>query len=217
MDSKNYTGGDLAVEMLTQLNKIVDFTNKFTFTYDVSRHQIFIMPNFGYTFKVLTKNDILTKLNGAWVGFYYDSTKSYDINTYMLKLNEGVSPVYTSMNYFTSQSLDLQPIRNVYISRPNLGNFTTLGPNGQASIIKKVPVNANYNQMIFDGMSSSNDFLDCSKQALRNIEFTLDNVHGQRLNLHGQEVSFSIIFDKLNKNSEFSLYNSISKFQYYII
>ena len=55
--------------------------------------------------------------------------------------------------------------------------------------------------MVFDSMTSSNDFLDCSKQTLRNIEFTIDNVHGQRLNLHGQEVSFSIIFDLLNKNS----------------
>ena len=119
----------------------------------------------------------------------------------MFKLNVGVSPLYTSTNYFRSSSLDLQPIRNIYISSPNLGNFTTLGPAGQASIIKTVPVNANYNQMVFDSMTSSNDFLDCSKQTLRNIEFTIDDVHGQRLNLHGQEVSFSIIFDLLNKNS----------------
>ena len=63
MDSKNYTGGDLAVEMLTQLNKLVDYSGHFTFTYDSSRHQIFIMCDFGYAFKVLTKNDISTKLN----------------------------------------------------------------------------------------------------------------------------------------------------------
>ena len=201
LDSKNYTGSDLAVEMLTQLNKVVYFTNKFTFTYDSSRHQIFIIPDFGYTFKVLTKNDISSQLNGTWAWLDYDSKHSYDINTYMLKLNVGESPIYSSTNYFTSSSLDLQPIRNIYISSPNLGNFTTLGPAGQSSIIKKVPVNANYNQMVFDSMSSSNDFLDCSKQTLRNIEFTIDNVHGQRLNLHGQEVSFSIIFDLLNKNS----------------
>ena len=119
----------------------------------------------------------------------------------MLKLNEGVRPTYTSINNFTSPSLDLQPIRNIYISSPNLGIFSTIGPNGQASIIKKVPVNAKYNSVIFDGMTSSNDFLDCSKPTLKNIEFTLDNVHGQRINLHGQEVSFSIIFDLLNKNS----------------
>ena len=201
LDSQNYTGADLAVEILTQLNKLTNFTDKFTVTYDSSRHEIFIMCDFGYTFKVLTKNDILTQLNNTWGGVSYSTSNSSDINSYMFKLNVGVSPLYTSVNYFRSSSLDLQPIRNIYISSPNIGNFSTLGPNGQSNIIKKVPVTANYNSMIFDGMSSSNDFLDCSKQTLRNLEFTIDNVHGQSINLHGQEVSFSIIFDILNKNS----------------
>ena len=201
LDSKNMTGSDLVVELLTQLNKIEEFVNKFTFTYDSSRHLIYIMCNFNYSFRILTKSDILTKLNNSWTGFNYDITKTYDINTYMLKLHEGTSPLYTSINFFTSPCVDLQLIRNIYISSPNLGNFTTLGPNGQASIIKKIPVNANYNQMIFDSMTSSNDFLDCSKQTLKNIQFTIDNVHGERINLHGHEVSFSIIFDLLNKNS----------------
>ena len=201
LDSQNYTGADLAVEILTQLNKLTNFTNKFTITYDSSRHEIFIMCDFGYTFKVLTKNDIFTQLNNTWGGASYSTSNSYDINSYMLKLNVGVSPLYTSVNYFRSSSLDLQPIRNIYISSPNIGNFTTLGPNGQSNIIKKVPVNANYNSMVFDGMTSSNDFLDCSKQTLRNIEFTIENSRGELINLHGQEVSFSIIFDILNKNS----------------
>ena len=164
LDSKNYTGSDLIAELSTQINKIVDFTNKFAFIYDSSRHIILISCDLGYTFKILTKTDILTKLDGTWAGLNYDVSKTYDINTYMLKLNTGVSPTYTNINNFTSPTLDLQPIRNIFISSQNLGNFSTLGPNGQASIIKKVPVNANYNSVIFDGMSSSNDFLDCSKQ-----------------------------------------------------
>ena len=201
LDSKNYAGGDLAVEILTQLNKLTNFTDKFTVTYDSSRHEIFIMCDFGYSFKVLTKNDIFTQLNNTWGGVSYSTSNSNDINSYMLKLNVGVSPLYTSVNYFRSSSLDLQPIRNIYITSPNLGNFTTLGPNGQSNIIKKIPVNCNYNSMIFDSMTSSNDFLDCSKQTLRNIEFTIENSRGELINLHGQEVSFSIIFDILNKNS----------------
>ena len=201
LDSKNYTGGDLAVEILSQLNKLTNFTNKFTITYDSSRHDIIIMCDFGYTFKVLTKNDISTKLNNTWAGIYYDNTNPHDINTYMLKLTDGVSPLYTSVNYFKSLGLDLQPIRNIYLSSPNLGNFSTLGPNGQSNIINKIPVNANYNSMVFDNMTSSNDFLDCSKQTLKNIEFSIENSRGEIINLHGQEVSFSIIFDILNKNS----------------
>ena len=55
--------------------------------------------------------------------------------------------------------------------------------------------------MVFDNMTSSNDFLDCSKQTLKNIEFSIENSRGEIINLHGQEVSFSIIFDILNINS----------------
>ena len=85
LDSKNYTGSDLIAELSTQINKIVDFTNKFAFIYDSSRHLIFISCDVGYTFKILTKSDILTRLDGSWSGLNYDITKTYDINTYMLK------------------------------------------------------------------------------------------------------------------------------------
>ena len=119
----------------------------------------------------------------------------------MFRLTDGASPVYTPTNYFKSPGLDLQPIRNIYISS-TMGNYTTMGPRlGQSNIIKKIPVNANYNGMIFDGMSSSNDFLDCSKQTLKTIQFRIENSRGDLINLHNQEISFSIIFDILNINS----------------
>jgi len=201
LDSENYTGASLAVEILTQLNKLVDYTNRFTITYDASRHDITIMSDFGYEFKVLTKNDISTKLNNSWTGFNYDSANPHDINTYMLRLIDGVSPLYTSTSFFTSPGLDLQPVRNIYISS-TMGNYTTMGPrHGQSNIIKKIPVNANYNGMVFDGISSSNDFLDCSKQTLKTIQFRVENSKGDLINLHNQECSFSIIFDILNVNS----------------
>jgi hypothetical protein len=150
---------------------------------------------------ILTKTDIETKLSGGWTGTDYDALAPKDINSNMLKLSEGTSPIYTSTDVFVSGCLGLQQIRNIYLSSPNLGNFNTLGPRGQSSIIKKIPVTANYNEIIFDNMLSPNDFLDCSKQTLKNIEFTLSDVHGNRINLHGQDVSFSIISDLLNQNS----------------
>ena len=137
LDSKKYIGADLAVEILAELNKLVDYTNRFTITYDVSRHDITIMCDFGYKFKVLTKKYILTKLNNSWTGFNYDSANPHDINTYMLRLIDGVSPLYTSTSFFTSPGLDLQPIRNIYISS-TMGNNSTMGPrHGQSNIIKK--------------------------------------------------------------------------------
>lgn len=200
LTSKNYTGSDLAVEILAQLNKLTNFINKFTVSYNSDKHNITILMEFGYTFKILTKNDIQTKFNGFWTGASYDSANPHDINTYMLRLTNGVSPLYTTTSYFIAD-LDLQPIRNIYISS-TLGNYSTMGPrHGQSNIIKKIPVNANYNCMIFDGMSSSNDFIDCSKMTLKTIQFRIENSRGDLINLHNQEISFSIIFDILNINS----------------
>ena len=55
--------------------------------------------------------------------------------------------------------------------------------------------------MIFDNVLLGNDFLDCSKQTLRTLEFILTDVMGNIINLHSQDCSFSIVFDQLNKNS----------------
>ena len=81
----------------------------------------------------------------------------------------------------------------------NLGNYNTIGPQGE-STIKKIPVTANYNEMIFDGEMVSNDFLDCSHQTWRRLEFQLRNAKGELVNLHGNHVSFSIIFSQMNPN-----------------
>ena len=60
-----------------------------------------------------------------------------DINTDMLKQAEGNSPYYTVNNPFVSGYLNLQPIRNMYISSPNPGNYNTICVNGMRSIIRK--------------------------------------------------------------------------------
>ena len=55
--------------------------------------------------------------------------------------------------------------------------------------------------MIFDNTLISNDFLDCSKQTLRTLEFISTNVDGHEIPLHGSNCSFSIIFDIMDKNT----------------
>ena len=55
-------------------------------------------------------------------------------------------------------------------------------------LLTKIPVTSDYNQMIFDAVMVGNDFLDCSKQTWRRLEFQLKNAKG----------SFSIIFSQMN-------------------
>ena len=152
------------------------------------------------TFKILTAKDIDTSMSGLWNPFdintdSYDVKNPMDINSSIFKLSQGTSPYYNINTPFLSRYINLNSIRNIYITSPNLGNYNTIGPNGERSIIKKVPVDSDFNFMIFNNVLTGLDHLDCSKQTLRQLEFKLQDVSGNVIDLHGAHVSFSIIFD----------------------
>jgi len=113
--------------------------------------------------------------------------------------NDTLSDIYMTTKTYESKYLDLQPIRNIYMSSPNLGTFTTIGPQGEASIIKKIPVTSDNNEMIVDSVTSSGDFLDCSRQTLRRLEFHLKDKYGSCINLHDENVSFSLVFSQFRE------------------
>jgi hypothetical protein len=94
--------------------------------------------------------------------------------------------------------LDLLSIRNIFISSPNLGSFSTMGARGESNIVKKVPVSSDFGYLIIDSFTSPHDFLDCSRLTLGTIEFNLRDVKGKYVPLHGGHVSFSIVFSTVN-------------------
>ena len=96
--------------------------------------------------------------------------------------------------------LDLLAIRNIYISSPNLGSFSTMGARGESNIVKKVPVSSDFGYLIIDSFTSPQDFLDCSKMTLSTIEFNLRDVKGKFVPLHGGHVSFSIVFSTVKNH-----------------
>ena len=98
---------------------------------------------------------------------------------------------------FTSGFVSLQPINNIYITSPNLGSFDTIAEFSN-NVIKKVPVTVPYGYMIIDQTGTNNDFLNCSKQVLRTIEFHLKDSRGNYIKMHNMNCSFSIVFNKFN-------------------
>jgi len=102
---------------------------------------------------------------------------------------------------YVSGYIDLNPIRNLYLSSSNFGNFNTTSITGDSSIIKKIPVNANYNELSFNNVVLGSDYIDCSRQTLRQLSFRLQDVFGNPINLNGNHWSFSILFCR-NDNKE---------------
>jgi hypothetical protein len=107
--------------------------------------------------------------------------------------------IHNHANPYVSGFVDLFPIRNLYLSCSGLGNFNTMSVSGDRSIVKKIPVNAGYGEMIFDQSVVGIDYLDCSRQTLSRIGFQLKDVFGRVVNLHGNHFSFSIVFSRIQE------------------
>ena len=164
---------------------------------------VFTLINNTFAAKVFTNSDIKSKLDGYiangwdghWNGPHYDPNDSQNANE-LISNTDGIGYLFTKSIPFTTQYIDLQPIKNIYIHSANLGSYKTIGPKGESTIIKKVPVTAGPDSMIFSTVTSSSDYLDCSRQTLKTISFELKDAHGRIINLHGVNLSFSIVFDK---------------------
>lgn len=207
----NYNIASLATEMKTKLDAAFDSVSHpspvFTVTPNVNNNTLTITPLYNdLLIKILTPLDLYdgmvnVNINGWFGGFNitYDKNNTQDMND-IISNNNGRSQFFTAASPFVSGFVDLQPIKNLYLSSSNLGTFTTIGVNGERTIIKKIPVSANTNEMIFDNVTSSNDYLDCSRQTLKTVNFELRDGNGNLVNLHGANWSFSLVFDKYMVN-----------------
>ena len=141
LDQKQYNGAELALELSTKMTNVLTgtaYARGMTATYSASTQQITIVTTYNdMTFKILTANDIETKLNGSWVGDAYDEYDPCDINSEMLKLTSGNASYNSFTNPFVSSYVNLQPIRNLYVHSSNIGSYSTIGLNGCRTIIKK--------------------------------------------------------------------------------
>ena len=178
----------------------------FSVSADIQTNTITITPVVSTILaKVLTDQDLKTGManlvingwSGAWTGPAYDHNNPEDINE-LLGNTSGSGTFFSGSVPFVSGYVDLQYIKNVYLHSANLGNFQTVMANarGSRNIIKKNPVSAPDNQMIIYSESSSADWLECSKQTFKTLEFVLRDARGNQIPLHNSNVSFSIVFEK---------------------
>ncbi len=108
--------------------------------------------------------------------------------------NYGRSPTYHMSSNYRSGFLNLVPITTAFITGPNLGNFSTADLMRRRTIIKKVPIASDYGFSAIDRVASAHDYLDCSRQTLSMIEFSLTDFLRRDIPPHGSHVSLSLVF-----------------------
>ena len=78
-----------------------------------------------------------------------------------------------------------------------MGSLLNIGPRGERNILKKVIVTSGYGNIITDSLLNTDDFTDCSRQQLKTLDFRLTDVYGNPMNLHGSNISFSVVFNNI--------------------
>ena len=180
----NYTGPTFATAFQTVLNSIS--ANIFTVSFNTQQQNLNISVVGANRFRIYTDTETQTIFN-----------TTQTINK-ILQNEDGTSNTYNSSSSYTSGFLELLSIRNMYLHSPNLSSYTTYGGKGESNIIKKIPVSSDFGYLIIDNFTSTHDWLDCSNLTLSCMEFVLRDSYGNIVPLHGSNVSFSIVFSKLN-------------------
>ena len=194
----NYTGVSLASAIQSLLYK--RFPNDDDRVYYESSRGILIFESLR-EFTIFTDDEVmeLTYIQppfAVWNDVNNEQTSAPELGN-AESINEilrNTVPKPTSKK-FETEFLDLINTHNIYIHSPNLGfNYNTIGCKGENSIIKKVPVSSGFGYQILDTVVAPHDKIDVSRQNIKTLHFSLKNVFGNTINLHGSNVSFSLIF-----------------------
>jgi hypothetical protein len=204
----NYTLDSLAAEIKAKINDSYSLTIVNVTANSQLTNTITITPTTASDLmKILTDSDLATGMAGVtvtvsdgvwgghWMGANYDHKNPLDING-LINNTSGASTFFSAAAAHVTGYVDLEPIKNIYMYNTNLGTFKTIGCKGEVTIIKKIPVTAGPHQMIFSNVTSSSDWLDCSRQTLKTLQFELKDSNDNNINFHGSHVSFSLSFDK---------------------
>ncbi|MFM7986304.1 MAG: hypothetical protein ACKPKO_44025 [Candidatus Fonsibacter sp.] len=100
-------------------------------------------------------------------------TGSFPLNSINTVIKNTASKTVQTSDSFTSGFVDLFPIRNLYLISNTLGTNNSISINGEWGILKKIPDNAGYNEIVSDQAALGMDYLDCSNQTLSRIDFNI--------------------------------------------
>ena len=97
------------------------------------------------------------------------------------------------MSSFETGFIDLLNVHNIYIHSSNLGHYNSIGGRGE-NTIKQVPVSSSFGYLIMGSVVAPHDKIDVSRQLTKTLNSIPKNVHGNVIDLHAANVSFSMVF-----------------------
>ena len=201
--SGNYTGSSLAMALQTELN-IAEPDHQFVCIYNNATGSITIRSSNVLLFSILSDYQVMNSTvtefilwkNKLGIDVYVDLYNLKSLNEVIRQSNNSEYHPLTiaGVSSFETGFIDLPNVHNIYIHSSNLGHYNSIGVRGESTIIKKVPVSSSFGYLIMDSVVAPHDKIDVSRQLIKTLNFALKNVHGNVIDLHSANVSFSMIF-----------------------
>ena len=188
LPSQNYPGDTLAGALQTALDAAVaeDLLN-FEVSHDLNDNLINIrlVDLSGITVSFVFNDDLIA---GVKWGAQLFKNRIQSLSG-VLRIEKTF--VLTDAQPYTAY-IDLHTTRKLYLTTSSLASYNIISNFGNDVIVKKIPVKANYGQMLFDGAEAGFDYLDVSRRALQRFDFKLEDSFGNVLDLRGNHWSFSL-------------------------
>jgi len=210
LDEQNYNSMSFTTELQTKLNEMMQshFTPQvpilFKCTYSLIDNKL----------EISFEDQRLFRQTSMQVMFYNDADITIgDWNDTVIKnpmtINDNIGLQKTFYMYTQTVAqdfpmkpfecyLDLHGMRNLYLISSALSNYDTISNFNQDTIVKKIPIRANYNEIIFDIASEGFDFISVSKRTLSRIDFKLVDIRGNTIDLRDNHWSLSLVFQRQN-------------------
>ena len=193
MNYRNYSVIDLGAHVIAKINKAFRTESNPTpveFLDDTFNTKIVIVPKGSNTLRIFTDDEL--KLNNVnWTGAYYDKANMKSINSVLG--HYGTSDINNASQPFVSGRISLQPLDYVLLSSFGLG-YTSYGVReGERHIIKKIALEP-YGQIATIPFFDVSDCIPVSKMSLTRLKFMVTDPYGNIIDLHGRNISFSILF-----------------------
>ena len=191
----NYTAVDLAQTIEIALNLLVDTVdrpNTYSIHYNTSTNKYTFSSNYATVIFVVLTDGEIAPLAGSFSD-PVDVNNLYSINQ-VLGNTTPATDAYTNVAPYTTNFIDLTPVKNIYIHCNEISNYNQLTVAGNSSIVKKVPVNVPYLGITNDSELSAEDYIDVSGKMLRRLNIRLSDHRNNTINLNEVNISFTLTF-----------------------
>lgn len=187
---KNYSVIDLSTEIQTKLNAATNKTFNISFDANTGKYTFnTALTNFTYE---IYSDDTLKTLKD-WRGRYFNKDNPKSCNNVLRNYFSGL---YSSTNPFISGFINTINYDSIYI-RSNISNFSNIiSPDGSlCDIVKKVNINEGFGSLITYYLQNGIDYTQIiSRNNLGCLEFRITDIYNNVIDLHGSNVSFTLIF-----------------------